>query len=170
MAKKADCPTIINNAISVSANCANSGICFYQPHDFAVLQDAYAIKVNGREIGSVEEGLYLTGALNKAIRDNHDWVNKAGWNNIKNDNVELPVIAHPDHSHDYTVDDIDWKYMRDRIQELERDRIQELDTYLQATGLNDYELTEEDKGTLSRSLQKEHLTKRELWKILAKMN
>lgn len=148
-AKASDCPMIINNAISVSANGANSGICFYQPHDFAVLQDAYAVKVNGREIDGVEEGLYLTGALNKAVRDNHDWVNKAGWNHIKDDNIELPVIENSNPDHEYTVDDIDWQYMRDRITELERDRITELDAYLQATGLNDYELTEEDKKILS---------------------
>lgn len=148
-AKTSDCPMIINNAISVSANGANSGICFYQPHDFAVLQDAYAVKVNVREIDGVEEGLYLTGALNKAVRDNHDWVNKAGWNHIKDDIIELPVIENPDHNHEYTVDDIDWDYMRERITELERERITELDAYLQATGLNDYELTEEDKNVLS---------------------
>ena len=137
-AKTSDCPMIINNAISVSANGANSGICFYQPHDFAVLQDAYAIKVNGREIDGVEEGLYLTGALNKAVRDNHDWVNKAGWNHIKDDSIELPVIESSDADHAYTVDDIDWQYMRDRITELERDRITELDAYLQATFHNNF--------------------------------
>lgn len=153
-AKTSDCPMIINNAISVSANGANSGICFYQPHDFAVLQDAYAVKVNGREIDGVEEGLYLTGALNKAVRDNHDWVNKAGWNHIKDDSIELPVIKNSNPDHEYTVDDIDWQYMRDRITELEHDRITELDAYLQATGLNDYELTEEDKKILSLSAKR----------------
>lgn len=153
-ARRTDCPMIINNCISVSANGANSGICFFQPHDFAVLQDAYAVKVIGHDIQSIEEGLYLTGALNKAIRDNHDWVNKAGWNNVKDDSVELPVIENSNPDHEYTVDDIDWQYMRDRITELERDRITELDAYLQATGLNDYELTEDDKKILSLSAKR----------------
>ena len=161
-AKTSDCSMIINNAISVSANGANSGICFYQPHDFAVLQDAYAVKVNGREIDGVEEGLYLTGALNKAVRDNHDWVNKAGWNRIKDDSIELPVIENPSPDHEYTVDDIDWNYMYDyiieleheHITELEQERITELDAYLQATGLNDYELTEDDKKILSLSAKR----------------
>ena len=150
-AKTSDCSMIINNAISVSANGANSGICFYQPHDFAVLQDAYAVKVNGREINGVEEGLYLTGALNKAIRDNHDWVNKAGWNHIKNESIELPVIENSDPDHEYTVNNIDWDYMRSYIAELEAERIAELEAYLQATSLNDYELTDEDKKILSLS-------------------
>ena len=150
-AKPSDCPTIIRNCISVSANGANSGATFYQPSDFAVLQDAYAVQVIDHEIANEQEGLYLTAALNKAIKDNHDWVNKAGWNNIKEDIVELPVIESPDPDHEYTVDDIDWQYMQDRIAELEQDRIAELDAYLKATGLEDYTLTEEDKEVLSLS-------------------
>jgi len=65
--------------------------------------------------------------------------------------ISLPVIESSDADHEYTVDDIDWQYMLDRITELERDCITELDAYLQATGLNDYELTEEDKKILSLS-------------------
>ena len=68
--------------------------------------------------------------------------------------ISLPVIENPNPDHEYTVDDIDWQYMRDRITELERDRITELDAYLQATGLNDYELTEDDKKILSLSAKR----------------
>ena len=64
-----------------------------------------------------------------------------------------------DSNHKYTVDDIDWQYMQDRIAEL--------DAYLKATGLNDYELTEEDKEVLS--LENQHLTKQMLWELIAKM-
>lgn len=119
-AKTSDCFMVINNVISVSANGANSGVCFYQPQNFAVLQDAYAVKVHNHEIGSVEEGLYLTGALNKAVRDNHSWVNKAGWNRIKDDIVELPVIASSDPNHTYTIDDIDFDYMEQYIRAMEK--------------------------------------------------
>ena len=52
-----------------------------------------------------------------------------------------------------------------------QDRIAELDAYLKATGLNDYELTEEDKEvlSLSLSLENQHITKQMLWELLAKM-
>ena len=150
-AKPADCPMIIKNCISVSANGANSGATFYQPEGFAVLQDAYALRVINHNISNAEEGLYLAGALWKAVKSNHDWVNKAGWNHIKTDKIELPVVPSSDPSHVYTPADIDWDYMHDRIAELEHDRIAELDAYLQATGLDDYELTDEDKETLSLS-------------------
>ena len=78
--------------------------------------------------------------------------------------IDIPVIENPNPDHKYTADDIDWQYMRDYIKELECDYIKELecdyikelecdyikelDAYLQATGLNDYELTEEDKKVL----------------------
>ena len=54
------------------------------------------------------------------------------------------------------LEEIDWKYMeeriaeleQERIAELEQERIAELEQYLIATGLNDYELTDEDKEVL----------------------
>ena len=45
--------------------------------------------------------------------------------------------------------------------------LDKLDAYLKATGLNDYELTEEDKEVLS--LENQHLTKQMLWELIAKM-
>lgn len=71
--------------------------------------------------------------------------------NIVGLTLELPVIEHADSNHEYTVDDIDWQYMEDRIKELEEDRIKELDAYLKATNLDDYELTDEDEKVLSLS-------------------
>ena len=167
-AKRRDCPTILKNCISIASN-GDAGTTFYQSEEFAVLQDAYAVKVIGHEISGDTEGLYLTTALGKAIKDTHDWNNKAGWNSIKNDLVELPVIENPDANYEYTVDDIDWQYMQDRITELEQDRITELDTYLKVTGLDDYELTDEDKHVLSLSLSDSKVTKRTLWKLIARM-
>ena len=42
--------------------------------------------------------------------------------------------------------------MQDHIAELEQDHIAELEQYLIAAGLNDYELTEEDKSVLAAKL------------------
>lgn len=67
--------------------------------------------------------------------------------------IFLPVIENSDPDHEYTVHDIDWQYMQEHIAELERDRIAELDAYLVASGLDDYELTDEDKEILSLSTE-----------------
>ena len=47
------------------------------------------------------------------------------------------------------VEEPDWDYMQSLISELESERISELGNYLIASSLNDYELTEEEKKTLS---------------------
>lgn len=65
------------------------------------------------------------------------------WSVAKIAKISLPVVEHADPNHEYTVDDIDWQYMEDRIKELE--------AYLKATNLDDYELTDEDKKILSLS-------------------
>lgn len=67
---------------------------------------------------------------------------------LKSYSMVLPVIENPNHNYEYKADDIDWQYMRDYIIGLERDSIAKLEAYLLATGLNDYELTEEDKAIL----------------------
>ena len=80
-----------------------------------------------------------------------------GMANVSDLTISLPVIESSDPDHEYTIDDIDLQYMQDRIAELEQDRIAELEqdriaeleTYLVASGLDDYELTEEDKELLS---------------------
>ena len=69
--------------------------------------------------------LYITTAWKKAI-PNLGYARH--WSVAKIARFELPVIESTDPSHAYTVDDIDWQYMRDYIAELERDYIAELET------------------------------------------
>jgi hypothetical protein len=176
-AKESDCPTILSNVISVSANGSNSGVVFYQPDKFAVLQDAYAIKVKNYTIPNTEIGLYLTCSLCKAVSLNHNWNYKAGWNRIKEDCFRLPVkvdtIGNPiiDNTHFYHKEGYipDFEYMEKYIAELETQYIAELERYFVEKGLNDYILTEEDKRIFSLSLQKQDLTKIQMIKMLMQM-
>ena len=82
--------SVLKNVISVSANGANSGAMFYQPYDFTILQDSYAIKYKLKELNE-NEYLYLLVCLQKVIRNNYSWTNKAGWERIKTLSIELPV-------------------------------------------------------------------------------
>ena len=146
-----DCPTILKNVISISANGANTGITFYQDNEFAVLQDAYAIKLKNMEIPNEQVGLFLASCVNKILYGNFSWTYKAGWERVKGMSICLPVTS---------SGEIDWKYMQERIAELEQERIAELEQeriaelehYLVASGLNDYELTEDDKSILATEL------------------
>ena len=100
--------------------------------------------------------LYITTCWKKAI-PNLGYARH--WSVAKTARFELPVVESSNPCHEYTVDDIDFAYMQDRIAELEQDRIAELEqdriaeleAYLVASGLDDYELTDEDKELLSLS-------------------
>lgn len=142
-AKRSQCPTILKNVISISANGANTGVTFYQKDEFAVLQDAYAIKLRDIEIPNEQVGLFLASCISKILHGNFSWTYKAGWERIKGMLIKLPVKE---------SEEIDWDYMQERIAELEQERIAELEQYLIATGLNDYELTDEDKEILATKL------------------
>lgn len=91
-AAKEDCPKILQNVISIASN-GDAGATFYQAEPFAVLQDAYAIQLKAHKMTETI-GLYLAATIRKAIYDTHDWVNKAGWNNIKDSIITLPSVTH----------------------------------------------------------------------------
>lgn len=91
-AAKEDCPTILQDVISIASN-RDAGATFYQAEPFAVLQDAYAIQLKAHKMTEAI-GLYLAAAIRKAIYDTHDWVNKAGWSNIKDSIITLPSVTH----------------------------------------------------------------------------
>lgn len=83
-----DCSEVLKNVISISSN-GDSGVAFYQPNDFIVLQDAYAIKFKEKELNE-EQYLYFVGAL-KYIQKFFDWNKKATWNRVKEMNILVPI-------------------------------------------------------------------------------
>lgn len=136
-----DGATILKNVISISANGANTGATFFQSQEFTVLQDAYAIEwVNHNVHLTDNQYLFFVSAISKAIYGNYEWTNKAGWERIKNDFINLPTDK----------GNIDFDFMESFVAELEALRIAELEAYLKVTGLKDYYLTIEEEKTLER--------------------
>lgn len=134
-----DNATILKNVISVSANGANTGATFYQNKEFTVLQDAYAIKWKyTNDLLTDNHYLYLTSSISKTIFGNYEWTNKAGWERIKSEKIQLPIKNGK----------IDFEFMETFIAELEAERIAELEAYLSASGLKDYDLTIEEQQVL----------------------
>ena len=133
------------------------GNVYYRDFEYKEVTHArvFTLIPKGFEL-DVQTGLYFVSSL-KVLSKIYSYDNMCSYAKISNMDISLPVIENSNPNHEYTVDDIDWQYMRDRITELERDRITELerdritelDAYLQATGLNDYELTDDDKKILS---------------------
>ena len=87
-----DNATILKNVISISANGANTGATFYQNKEFTVLQDAYAIKwIYTDDLLTDNHYLFLTAAITKTVFGNYEWTNKAGWEKIKSETIQLPT-------------------------------------------------------------------------------
>lgn len=132
--------TILKNVISVSANGANTGAMFYQPHEFTVLQDGYAIRLKGSNNIGEKVYLYLIACLQKSVRGFYDWSNKAGWEKIRHLEVTLPTTA---------TGDIDFAFIEERVRELEEERVRELEAYLKAAGFEDCTLNAAECEALS---------------------
>lgn len=130
----------IKHCITVSTN-GNCFDCFWHNYPIIPSIDVEVLSKDGitDDIGIA---LYLCSVLSPHTQF-YSYSNKPKGGKVFNTIISLPVKAHPDSSHVYTVEDIDWQYMQDTIKEL--------DMYLKVTGLDDYELTDEDKKILSLS-------------------
>lgn len=135
-----DSCTVLKNKISVSAN--GDFCAFWHDSNFTILQDAYALEGKGFEL-TEKIALFLISIMTHSFSQKYNWNNKSGWEKLRNETIKLPVKE---------SEEINWEYMQERISELEQERISELEQYLIATGLNDYELTDEDKEILATKL------------------
>lgn len=113
--------TIFQNVISVSANGANTGAMFYQTRPFTVLQDSYVIDLISKPEHINKAYLYLVSVLQKAIRSNFDWSNKAGWEKIKDKIINLPVNNNGELAFDY---------MENYIKEVENRNLNSVSNYI----------------------------------------
>lgn len=90
---------------------------------------------------TIEVKLYFMAAIKK-LSAKYSYTNKWTIDKMRSELVELPVDS--DGKPNFNC-------MQEHISELEQERISELDAYLAASGLDDYELTDEDKEILSLS-------------------
>ena len=85
--------------------------------------------------------LFLVTVIKKALGKKYAWGDSISFKKIQKDVIQLPVDS---------TGKIALDYMQECIAEMEQERIAELEEYLVATGLNDYELTEADKQVLAK--------------------
>ncbi len=115
------------------------GNVYYREYEYKMVTHNRVCSLSGNVIRNDKVGIYLVGVLSK-LRTLFSYNHAATWDRLKILTIELPVTS---------TNDIDFAYMEERIAELEQERIAELDAYLAASGLDDYELTDEDKEILS---------------------
>ena len=131
----------INHCITVSTN-GNCFDCFYHNYPIIPSSDVEVLHKDG--ITDDEKiSLYLCGLLTPNTKL-YSYSNKPKNGKVFNTIIYLPLIDSKTLNHNYTIDDIDWQYIRDYITELMFDYIIKLNTYLQVTGFNDCKLTNAD--------------------------
>ncbi len=98
---------------------------------------------------TIEVKLYFMAAIKK-LSAKYSYTNKWTIDKMRSELVELPVDSDGKPNFNCMQERIA-ELEQERIAELEQERIAELDAYLVASGLDDYELTDEDKQILSLS-------------------
>ena len=98
---------------------------------------------------TIEVKLYFMAAIKK-LSAKYSYTNKWTIDKMRSELVELPVDSDGKPNFNCMQERIS-ELEQERISELEQERISELDAYLAASGLDDYELTDEDKEILSLS-------------------
>ena len=138
------------NVISIVYNGAiAAGLTYYQPDAVAVLTDSYFIRLKDGNLNE-QVGLYLACAIQKIAKAKYSRENKAVWKRVSDDLIALPTTDDGKPDYEYMAERIS-ELEAERISELEAERISELEAYLITAGLNDYELTDDDKKVLSLS-------------------
>lgn len=129
---------IYNDCLTISTRGEYSGSVFYHDYPFVLANNILTMPMPGL---SKESKLFMAAVIQALPFGGYD--NYPTKDKLKESIIKLPVTE---------SEEIDWEYMQERITELEQERITELEQYLIATGLNDYELTDEDKDILATKL------------------
>ena len=136
------------DCITLSTTADSSNTVFYQEDPFIGRQQIAEIRLkDGKHMGRYV-GLYMVTII-RQITKQFNYSNKLTKGYLENCVIKLPATE---------SGSIDWEYMKktikafeqDRVKELEQERVKELNAYLKVTGLNNYELTEEDKKILEK--------------------
>ena len=130
------------------------GLCFY--HDYEHYgDDNIHFLVNDNM--STKSKLYITATLSKAVQG-YSYSNQFRMEVLSNLTITLPTLDDLDENSPYSEEGFipDFNYMEKYITELEQEYIAELEQYLISTGLNNCELTDEDKKILNSLLDNEH--------------
>lgn len=136
-------PTEQGGIITFSDTTTGADTMFYQANPFIGYPHVQGMYPYQTDKWNEKSCLYVISCIRKAAGNGWSYAVKFNRALVKELPIELPVIESSDFDHEYTVDDIDYQYMQDRITEL--------DAYLVASGLDDYELTDDDKEILSLS-------------------
>lgn len=119
------------------------GNVFYRDFDYKMVTHARVFSLNPKFEMTENIGLFIVSCLS-SLKQLYSYSNMCSWAKIQDMKILLPSKE---------IDVPDFEYMEQYISELEQERISELEQYLLITGLNDYELTEEENIILNENKQ-----------------
>ncbi|MGP1486077.1 MAG: restriction endonuclease subunit S [Campylobacter sp.] len=123
------------NCITIDS--AVLGTAFYQKENFSASDHVEILRPKFKINEKV--ALYFATLLNRMARVlDYSYGKKRSQKALKNEKILLPTLG----------GEINFSFMEKFIEELERERVEELDAYLRATGLKNYELTQSEKSAL----------------------
>lgn len=125
------------NFISVNFFGSDGGI-FYHPYEASIEMKVHTLKIPDHDFNP-RTGVFIASALKMSL-NNFGYGSQLSSSKLKELEfiIQLPVKNGK----------IDFEFIEEFIAELEAERIAELEAYLVATGLKDYELTKEEQQVL----------------------
>ena len=140
-----NCGVIGNSDIKAKIFAANTitvdmfGNVFFRDFDYKLVTHARVFSLTFKVIKiSKEIGLYLASSLS-FLNKIFSYSNMASFSKIKDLAVTLPSNSKKEIAYDY---------MEQYVRELESERVRELEAYLIASGLNNYQLTDNENKIL----------------------
>ncbi|MFR3672250.1 MAG: restriction endonuclease subunit S [Enterococcus faecalis] len=106
------------------------GFAFYRNYDYKMVTHARVFSLKPKIDISENQGVFLSISL-QYLKNYFGYENMCSWSRIKDMIIKLPTKNN----------EIDFEFMESFVAELEAQRVAELEAYLQASGLDDYELT-----------------------------
>lgn len=114
------------------------GNVFYRSFEYKMVTHARVFSLKPKICVSDAQGLFLSCAL-KYLSNDFGFDNMCTWDKIKNFKVKLPITS---------KGLIDFEFMDSFIAEMEAERVVELSAFLKVSGLNNYELSGQERKAL----------------------
>lgn len=116
------------------------GFVFFRQFEYKMVTHARVFSLKPKFKITHKQGLFLA-SLFKHLKTKFGYDNMCSWAKIKDDKILLPINKDGD---------IDFEFMESFVAELEAERVAELEAYLAAASLKDYELTADELSALSK--------------------
>ena len=115
------------------------GNAYYRPFKYKMATHNHVFSLSGEVIKNQSVGLYLVAQMSYLTKL-FTFNNMGTWSKIKKLSISLPITRDGN---------IDYKFMEERMRELEEERMRELEAYLQVAGFEDCTLSESETKTLN---------------------